>query len=157
MGSGDQIYAQRMKYFYNCPKFRFCLTAKCPIKIFSGEARFFGYCAEEVQLYAFDALAMDGDDLRELPLSMRKPSLARLIRRRPNGMFIAPFESGEIGPDLFRQACKFGLEGPVSKRLDRRYRAGRSTDWIKVKNSTSPAMHRAQEAFWLADGYEDLE
>jgi bifunctional non-homologous end joining protein LigD len=25
----------------------------------------------EVQLYAFDVLAMDGDDLRELPLSMQ--------------------------------------------------------------------------------------
>jgi hypothetical protein len=51
-----------------------------------------------------------------------------------DGMFIAPFEQGEIGPDLFLQACKFGLEGLVSMRLDRRYRAGRSPDWIKVKN-----------------------
>ena len=32
----------------------------------------------EVQLYAFDLLAMEGDDLRDLPLSMRKASLARL-------------------------------------------------------------------------------
>jgi bifunctional non-homologous end joining protein LigD len=28
---------------------------------------------DEVQLCAFDVLAMDGDDLRDLPLSMRKP------------------------------------------------------------------------------------
>jgi bifunctional non-homologous end joining protein LigD len=27
---------------------------------------------EEVQLCAFDVLAMDGDDLRKLPLTMRK-------------------------------------------------------------------------------------
>ena len=33
---------------------------------------------EEVQLYAFDVLAFDGDDLRALPLSMRKTNLARL-------------------------------------------------------------------------------
>ena len=33
---------------------------------------------EEVQLCAFDVLAMDGDDLRDLPLSMRKANLARL-------------------------------------------------------------------------------
>jgi ATP-dependent DNA ligase len=26
---------------------------------------------EDVQLYAFDTLALDGDDLRSLPLSMR--------------------------------------------------------------------------------------
>src|SRR5215469_10727194 len=31
---------------------------------------------EEVQLCAFDMLAMDGDDLRRLPLSMRKANLA---------------------------------------------------------------------------------
>jgi len=30
---------------------------------------------EEVQLCAFDVLAMDGDDLRDLPLSMRKTNL----------------------------------------------------------------------------------
>ena len=30
---------------------------------------------DEVQLYAFDILALDGDDLRHLPLSMRKPIL----------------------------------------------------------------------------------
>ena len=34
---------------------------------------------EEVQLYAFDILALDGKDLRGLPLSMRKTGLARLL------------------------------------------------------------------------------
>jgi bifunctional non-homologous end joining protein LigD len=59
----------------------------------------------EVQLYAFDALALDGEDLRGLPLSMRKTNLARLLARPPDGIFIAPFEQGEIGPDLFQAAC----------------------------------------------------
>jgi len=59
---------------------------------------------EEVQLYAFDMLAGDGDDMRQLPLSMRKANLARLLARRTEGIFIAPFEQGEIGPDLFRKA-----------------------------------------------------
>jgi bifunctional non-homologous end joining protein LigD len=68
----------------------------------------------EVQLYAFDILSLDGDDLRKLPLIMRKTNLARLLGRRPDGIFIAPFETGEIGPDLFRKACEFGLEGLVS-------------------------------------------
>ena len=40
---------------------------------------------EEVQLCAFDVLALDGDDLRNLPLSMRKTNLARLLARRPEG------------------------------------------------------------------------
>ena len=42
----------------------------------------------EVQLYAFDALMLDGDDLRQLPLSMRKTNLARLLARRPEGIFV---------------------------------------------------------------------
>jgi bifunctional non-homologous end joining protein LigD len=102
---------------------------------------------EEVQLYAFDILALDGDDLRSLPLHLRKNNLARLLARRPEGIFISQFEQGEIGPDLFRQACKFSLEGLVSKRRDRPYRAGRSPDWIKVKNRSHPAMERVKEAF----------
>ena len=101
----------------------------------------------EVQLYAFDCLALDGDDLRELPLSMRKSNLARLLARRPEGIFVADYEQGEIGPDLFRKACEFGLEGIVSKRSDRPYRAGRSKDWIKVKNRTHPAMDRVSDQF----------
>jgi len=97
---------------------------------------------DEMQLYAFDCLALDGDDLRELALSMRKTNLARLLARRPEGIFVADFERGEIGPDLFRKACEFGLEGIVSKRSDRPYRAGRCRDWVKVKNRTHPAMNR---------------
>jgi ATP-dependent DNA ligase len=87
-----------------------------------------------VQLCAFDLLALDGDDLRTLPLSMRKANLARLLVRRQDGIFLSPFEQGEVGPDLFRKACEFGLEGLVSKHRDRPYRSGRSKDWIKVKN-----------------------
>jgi bifunctional non-homologous end joining protein LigD len=78
----------------------------------------------EVQMYAFDALMVDGDDLRELPLSMRKTNLARLLARRPEGIFVAPFEQGEIGPDLLRKACEFKLEGLVSKHRGRAYRTG---------------------------------
>jgi hypothetical protein len=59
---------------------------------------------DAVQLYAFDCLALDGDDLRALPLSMRKTNLARLLARPLDGIFVAPFEQGEIG-------------GPISRRL----------------------------------------
>src|SRR6476469_9518379 len=46
---------------------------------------------EEVQLYAFDILSIDGDDLRRLPLHLRKTNLARLLARRPEGIFISEF------------------------------------------------------------------
>ena len=78
---------------------------------------------------------------------MRKANLTRLLARRSEGIFIAPFEQGEIGPDLFRKACEFGLEGLVSKRRDRPYRAGPLPHWVKVKNRAHPAMGRVMESF----------
>jgi bifunctional non-homologous end joining protein LigD len=96
---------------------------------------------DEVQLYAFDILALEGDDLRKLPLHLRK-------NKRPAGIFASEFEQGEIGPDLFRQACKFGLEGLVSKRRESTYRAGRSPHWIKVKNRKHPSLDRINDGRW---------
>src|ERR1700722_8944229 len=43
---------------------------------------------DEVMLYAFDVLVADREDLRNLPLAMRKTSLARLLARRPEGIFV---------------------------------------------------------------------
>ena len=101
----------------------------------------------EVEFYAFDILVSDGEDLRKLPLSMRKANLARLLARRVDGIFLSNFEQGEIGPDLFRHACLMGLEGLVSKHRDRPYRPGRSPHWIKVKNRKHPAFSRVQDQF----------
>ena len=66
--------------------------------------------------------------------------------RRSEGIFIAPFEQGEIGLDLFRKACEFGLDGLVSKRRDRPYRAGPSPYCVKVKNRQHPAMSHVMDA-----------
>jgi bifunctional non-homologous end joining protein LigD len=88
-----------------------------------------------------------GDDLRRLPLSIRKANLARLLARRPDGIFISDFEQGEIGPELFRKVCEFGLEGLVSKHRNWPYRGGRSKHWIKVKNRKHPAFERVRESF----------
>jgi bifunctional non-homologous end joining protein LigD len=101
---------------------------------------------DEVTFYAFDMLVSDGDDIRKLPLSMRKTNLSRLLARRVDGIHLAPFEQGEIGPDLFRHACLMGLEGLVSKHKGRPYRAGCSPHWVKVKNRKHPAMNRVMES-----------
>jgi bifunctional non-homologous end joining protein LigD len=103
----------------------------------------------EVQFCAFDVLAIDGDDLRNLPLSMRKANLDRLLRGRTDGIFVNPFEIGAIGPDLFHAACRMGLEGLVSKHRGRPYQAGRSKHWVKVKNRTHPVMYRVMDALAL--------
>jgi bifunctional non-homologous end joining protein LigD len=55
-----------------------------------------------------------------------------------------PFEQGGIGPDLFRHACRMGLEGLVSKH---RYRGRRFDRWIKVKNRKHPAFSRVMDSF----------
>jgi hypothetical protein len=52
----------------------------------------------EVEFYTFDMLVSDGDDIRKLPLSMRKTNLARLLARRVDGIHLAPFEQGGDRP-----------------------------------------------------------
>jgi len=77
----------------------------------------------------------------------RRTNLARLLARRPDAIFFAPFEQGEIGSDLFSAACNMGLEGLVSRgRVSGPYQAGRSRHWVKVKNRKHPAMNRVMEA-----------
>ncbi len=46
---------------------------------------------------------------------------------------------------MFRSICAMGLEGIVSKRVDRPYRSGRSADWVKVKNPHAAAATREWE------------
>ena len=101
---------------------------------------------DEAQLYAFDLLVLEGDDLRDLPLFERKDRLDQLLRRRPEGIFVAPFERGQIGPDLFHAACDMKLEGIVSKHRLRRYRP-RTCEWVKVKNRSHPAYSRVADQF----------
>jgi hypothetical protein len=54
--------------------------------------------------------------------------------------FAAPFEQGEIGPDLLRLAYRMGLEGLVSKRADRHCRASKSEMPSTPSTTASPSM-----------------
>jgi ATP-dependent DNA ligase len=40
-------------------------------------------------------------------------------------------------------ACKLGLEGIVSKKLNAPYKSGPSKAWLKIKNPNAPAATRA--------------
>ena len=44
-------------------------------------------------------------------------------------------------------ACKLGLEGIVSKKLDAPYRSGPSKVWIKIKNPKAPATRAIDGTF----------
>jgi bifunctional non-homologous end joining protein LigD len=98
----------------------------------------------EAFLYAFDLIEMDGEDLRSKPFSARKVKLARLLAHDPGGIVINEHVEAD-GASVFAAACRMGLEGIVSKRIDAPYRSGRSRDWIKTKNPACPAMRRAAE------------
>ena len=52
---------------------------------------------------------MDGDDLRRLPLSMRKTNLARLLRGRPEGIFIKQISDYQK-PVYVCGGCREGLK-----------------------------------------------
>jgi bifunctional non-homologous end joining protein LigD len=86
--------------------------------------------------YAFDALSIDGDDLRELPLLERKRRLARAMPQ-PDLQARVRYMDHVVGRgrDLFRLVCQKDAEGIVAKWMRGRYRAdGATTSWLKVKN-----------------------
>jgi len=91
------------------------------------------------QLYAFDMLAGDGEDFPPQALLLRKAELARLLKRRVDGIFIADYEQGD-GDVLFRVACNMGPEGIVWKRLDRAYGAGRCPYLAKGEKSRASGL-----------------
>ena len=102
---------------------------------------------EAVFLYAFDLIELNGDDLRRDPLEVRKATLVSLLRGARAGIrFNEHIETD--GPTVFAQACKMGLEGIVSKRKASSYRSGRSPDWLKSKNPSSPAVRREAQEDW---------
>jgi bifunctional non-homologous end joining protein LigD len=83
-----------------------------------------------IQYYAFDLLYLDGYDLRRAPLLERKAKLSQLIE--PGGI-LRYSEHFPNGLDLFEAAQKTGLEGILAKRADSVYQEKRSSDWLKIK------------------------
>jgi bifunctional non-homologous end joining protein LigD len=87
--------------------------------------------------FVFDLLFLDGEDLTGQPLKVRKARLKAVLE--PDGEPISDrlryVEPVEAEPrHLFGAACRMGLEGIVSKRVDATYRTGdRSDTWLKVK------------------------
>ena len=92
---------------------------------------------------AFDLLMVNGDDLRRRPYVERKAALRKLLRHGRGIQYVEHAEGH--GDRLFAAACKLGLEGIVSKKLDALYRSGPSKAWIKVKNPNAPAASRARD------------
>jgi len=84
--------------------------------------------------YAFDALYLDGNDLRPVPLQDRRELLEAVCDRAPRRGTIRFSQHLEGDAEkIFTEACKLGLEGIISKRKDLPYRSGRRDEWRKTK------------------------
>jgi bifunctional non-homologous end joining protein LigD len=96
---------------------------------------------------AFDLLELNGEDLRRQPIEERKWRLANLLDGAHLSLVLNEHYE-EDGAIVYREACKLGCEGIVSKRLGSSYRPGRSAHWVKVKNPKAPAVKREAEEDW---------
>lgn len=65
--------------------------------------------------YAFDLMERAGEDLRGHALRERKEILRSLLLR--HGIYLCRHDESD-GEALFAAACRIGLEGIVSKRID---------------------------------------
>ncbi len=84
--------------------------------------------------FAFDVPYCKGYDLTKTPLLERKAFLQQMLEALPDGSRIvyADHIKGE-GSVVYHNACRFALEGIVSKRADSSYESRRSRSWLKVK------------------------
>lgn len=89
--------------------------------------------SSEIIFVAFDLLHLEGKNLRELPLSERASRLSTLVSEDGGRVRLSHVWPASAGKDLFRQACRNGLEGIVSKKWSGRYRPGSRNDWMKSK------------------------
>jgi bifunctional non-homologous end joining protein LigD len=84
--------------------------------------------SKKIVMVAFDLLYLNGYDLRKLPLFERKALLKKIIAETD----IQFSESFEVdGSEMYKHACKTGLEGVVSKVRDSQHVPGRVNDWVK--------------------------
>jgi bifunctional non-homologous end joining protein LigD len=99
------------------------------------------------QLYAFDLLELDGEDLRTAPIEHRKNALHRLLRNDRAGLLIS--QPIDVAADVaFQHICSLGLEGIVSKKVGSKYESGRSSLWLKTINPNAPALQRLEQENW---------
>src|SRR5215471_21654669 len=84
-----------------------------------------------VRAVFFDCLALEGHDLRKLPLRDRKELLVRALP--PAGIVQAADHIEAQGEAFYEAASEMGLEGIIGKRADSTYTGRRSPEWVKLK------------------------
>jgi len=88
--------------------------------------------------YVFDLLFLNGQNIRELPLTQRKELLKKALPK--NAVIKYSDHIMAKGKDFFAAAKKQDLEGIMAKKANSRYYPGvRTNEWLKIKH------HKSQE------------
>jgi DNA ligase D-like protein (predicted ligase) len=83
-------------------------------------------------LVLFDVLALNGRDLRDLPLSVRRNALSKLLPPEEGRRISMSRELGGAPHELLERASEVGIEGIVAKQRSSVYESGvRSGAWVK--------------------------
>ncbi|WP_017259211.1 DNA ligase D [Pedobacter arcticus] len=91
-----------------------------------------------LKYFAFDLLALNGNDLTEIPLLKRKKLLAQLLKKYSLKDVIYNDHFVGEGKKASKKAEKEKWEGIIAKKKDDEYYAGkRSQSWLKFKFSNS--------------------
>lgn len=83
--------------------------------------------------YLFDAPFLNGKDMREEPVEVRRAALEEALEDAPEETlrFSAVFD--DDAKSIHASACAMSLEGVIGKRSGSLYVSRRSPDWIKLK------------------------
>src|SRR5438094_1723325 len=87
---------------------------------------------DEAQLFAFDLLRLDGEDLRPRAIEERRDLLRSLFSNVAANLRFSEELQGRVA-DLLKEAGRDGWEGVMLKRRGSPYQKGRSRDWLKIK------------------------
>ena len=84
--------------------------------------------------HIFDVIYLEGFNLTRCPLYERKRVLAELFEsvNESSPLRFSDHIEGN-GAQFFKEACKHGIEGIVSKRANSPYESTRSRNWLKIK------------------------
>ena len=91
---------------------------------------------------SFDILHLDGFDLTDVELEVRKQVLKSLLNVDSRSVVRYVHHFAGNGAELYADICRLSLAGIVSKLRTSRYRSGPSTDWLEIRaQSASMGLH----------------
>jgi bifunctional non-homologous end joining protein LigD len=88
---------------------------------------------DAVVYYLFDAPFVNGLDLRQVPLHLRRALLRQLVAGHEGSRVRFSEDFAADAAQVLQTACDLELEGVIAKRRDGAYTSERSTDWLKLK------------------------